>query len=100
MRFAVSYRGFHQHHRHFTVGLEHDLVPRAGYELDTIEKALFPRRPNKAALQFPAKWMRETRKVRDILRSRQADVVVGFGGYASAPVYSAAHRMGIPCRHP
>ena len=52
------------------VGLEHDLVPRAGYELDTIEKVPFPRRPNKAALQFPAKWMRETRKVRDILRSR------------------------------
>ena len=78
------------------VGLEHDLVPRAGYELDTIEKVPFPRRPNKAALQFPAKWMRETRKVRDILRSRHADVVVGFGGYASAPVYSAAHRMGIP----
>lgn len=44
------------------VGLEHDLVPRAGYELDTIEKVPFPRRPNKAALQFPAKWMRETRQ--------------------------------------
>ena len=29
------------------VGLEHDLVPRAGYELDTIEKVPFPRRPNK-----------------------------------------------------
>ena len=28
--------------------------------------------------------------------ARHADVVVGFGGYASAPVYSAAHRMGIP----
>ena len=30
------------------VGLEHDLVPQAGYELDTIDKVPFPRRPNRA----------------------------------------------------
>ncbi|KAB7789807.1 UDP-N-acetylglucosamine--N-acetylmuramyl-(pentapeptide) pyrophosphoryl-undecaprenol N-acetylglucosamine transferase [Bifidobacterium leontopitheci] len=78
------------------VGLEHDLVPQAGYELDTIDKVPFPRRPNKAALEFPFKWRRETKKVRQILERRQADVVVGFGGYASAPAYSTAHRMGIP----
>lgn len=78
------------------VGLEHDLVPQAGYALDTIEKVPFPRRPNKAALDFPFKWRRETKKVRQILEQRKADVVVGFGGYASAPAYSAAHRMGIP----
>lgn len=78
------------------VGLERDLVPAAGYELDTIEKVPFPRRPNLDALRFPSRWMRETHKVRDILQARQADVVVGFGGYASAPVYSTAHRMGLP----
>lgn len=78
------------------VGLEHDLVPQAGYELDTIEKVPFPRRPNLDALRFPGRWKRETAKVHDILERRHADVVVGFGGYASAPVYAAAHRMGIP----
>lgn len=78
------------------VGLEKDLVPNAGYELDTIEKVPFPRRPNLYMLQFPAKWKRETGKVRDILTRRKADVVAGFGGYTSAPVYATAHRMGIP----
>ncbi|MBT1172253.1 UDP-N-acetylglucosamine--N-acetylmuramyl-(pentapeptide) pyrophosphoryl-undecaprenol N-acetylglucosamine transferase [Bifidobacterium sp. MA2] len=78
------------------VGLEKDLVPAAGLELDTIEKVPFPRRPNLYALKFPGKWAAETRKVRSILEAREADVVVGFGGYASAPVYSTAHRMGIP----
>lgn len=78
------------------VGLEHDLVPQAGYELDTVEKVPFPRRPNKDALTFPWRWSREKRKVRAILERRQAQVVVGFGGYASAPVYSVAHAMGIP----
>ncbi|PKU89748.1 UDP-N-acetylglucosamine--N-acetylmuramyl- (pentapeptide) pyrophosphoryl-undecaprenol N-acetylglucosamine MurG [Bifidobacterium thermophilum] len=78
------------------VGLEHDLVPQAGYELDTVEKVPFPRRPNKDALTFLWRWSREKRKVRAILERRKAQVVVGFGGYASAPVYSVAHAMGIP----
>lgn len=78
------------------VGLEHDLVPRAGYELETIEKVPFPRRPNMAALRFPAQWRREGRRTREILERRGAQVVVGFGGYASAPVYAAAHAMGVP----
>ena len=78
------------------VGLEKDLVPEAGYELDTIEKVPFPRRPNLYMLRFPAKWKRETVKVRSILETRHADVVAGFGGYASAPVYATAHKMGIP----
>lgn len=78
------------------VGLEKDLVPAAGFELDTIDKVPFPRRPNLYMLKFPAKWKAETRKVRDILEAREADVVAGFGGYASAPVYATAHRTGLP----
>ncbi|NEG70050.1 UDP-N-acetylglucosamine--N-acetylmuramyl-(pentapeptide) pyrophosphoryl-undecaprenol N-acetylglucosamine transferase [Bifidobacterium choloepi] len=78
------------------VGLEASLVPAAGYQLETIEKVPFPRRPNAYLFKFPAKWAKETRKVRDILTGHHADVVVGFGGYASAPAYSAAHKMGIP----
>lgn len=77
-------------------GLEHDLVPQAGYPLETIEKVPFPRRPNAYMLKFPAKWAKATRTVRGILGRSKAQVVVGFGGYASAPVYAAAHRMGVP----
>lgn len=79
-----------------SVGLEHDLVPQAGFELDTIEKLPFPRSLNTAALRFPMRWHREQVHVREILMRREAQVVVGFGGYASAPVYSVAHRMRIP----
>lgn len=78
------------------VGLEKDLVPQAGFELDTIAKVPFPRRPNMQALRFPGRWRQEQKKVRAILERRQADVVVGFGGYVSAPVYSVAHSMGLP----
>ena len=77
-------------------GLESRLVPAAGYELDTIAKVPFPRRPNMDALRFPARWVREGRRTREILIRRHTQVVVGFGGYASAPVYAQAHRLGVP----
>ena len=47
-------------------------------------------------LKFPFKWIRETRKVAKILEQRHANIVVGFGGYASAPVYAQAHKMHLP----
>lgn len=78
------------------VGLEADLVPQAGYKLETIEKVPFPRKPNKAALQFPKKWRAEKNKVGELIERQHTQVVVGFGGYASAPAYSAAHKAGIP----
>ncbi len=78
------------------VGLEKDLVPAAGFEMDTIEKVPFPRRPNAYMFRFPRKWRTETAKVRRILEQRHADVVVGVGGYAAAPAYYMAHKMGIP----
>ncbi len=78
------------------VGLEADLVPQAGYPLETIEKVPFPRRINKAALAFPGKWRAEVAKVRTILADAQADAVVGVGGYAAAPAYRAARTMGLP----
>jgi UDP-N-acetylglucosamine--N-acetylmuramyl-(pentapeptide) pyrophosphoryl-undecaprenol N-acetylglucosamine transferase len=77
-------------------GLERDLVPQAGYELETVEKVPFPRALNAAAFAFPGKWFSELRKAKDILRRHHADVVVGFGGYASAPVYRAAKSLHIP----
>lgn len=77
-------------------GLEAELVPQAGYELATIEKVPFPRRPGMAALKFPVQWRRERAKVGQLIEERHAAIVVGFGGYASAPAYSAAHHAHIP----
>jgi UDP-N-acetylglucosamine--N-acetylmuramyl-(pentapeptide) pyrophosphoryl-undecaprenol N-acetylglucosamine transferase len=77
-------------------GLEARLVPERGYELATIPKLPFPRRPNAAAVRFPGEYRRATTTVRDLIRDRSIDVVVGFGGYASAPAYSAARKAGVP----
>ena len=37
-------------------GLEARLVPLRGYELLTVERLPFPRRPNAAAVRFPARF--------------------------------------------
>ena len=77
-------------------GLESRLVPERGYELLFVDKVPFPRRPNRDAAAFPARFRRAIAQVRAHLRDRGVDVVVGFGGYASAPAYVAANRAGVP----
>ncbi|MFD4959781.1 glycosyltransferase [Microbacterium sp. NPDC058389] len=77
-------------------GLEARLVPERGYELLFVDKVPFPRRPNGAAAAFPARFQRAIGQVRRHIAERGVDVVVGFGGYASAPAYVAARRERVP----
>ncbi|MGA0565807.1 UDP-N-acetylglucosamine--N-acetylmuramyl-(pentapeptide) pyrophosphoryl-undecaprenol N-acetylglucosamine transferase [Rathayibacter sp. KR2-224] len=77
-------------------GLESRLVPARGYELATIPKLPFPRRPDAAALRFPGRFRASVALVRALIREREVDVVAGFGGYAAAPAYRAAHLQGVP----
>jgi len=77
-------------------GLEARLVPDRGYELLTIARLPFPRKLNRQALTFPRRFREAVSLTRGIIRERDVDVVVGFGGYASAPAYMAARAEGIP----
>jgi len=77
-------------------GLEARLVPERGYELVCIDRVPFPRRPDMQALRFPSRFRRAVSEVRQLIRDRRIDIVVGFGGYVSTPAYVAAHREGIP----
>lgn len=76
-------------------GIESRLVPERGYELLTIPRLPFPRRPSVAALTFPRRYREAVSTVERLLRDRAVDVVVGVGGYAAAPAYSAARRSGV-----
>ena len=77
-------------------GLEARLVPLRGYELLTIAKLPFPRRLNASARAFPGQLLATVSEVRELIISRGVDMVVGFGGYASAPAYVAARLQKIP----
>ncbi len=76
-------------------GMEAKLVPERGYELLLIDRLPFPRRPNAYALGFPRQFLKAVRQVQNYLRLHKIDVVVGFGGFASAPAYLAAKREGV-----
>jgi len=77
-------------------GLESRLVPARGFELLTVSKLPFPRRPNRAALQFPGRFRALISEIEGMIAEHEIDVVVGFGGYVSAPAYLAAHRARVP----
>ena len=77
-------------------GMETRLVPDAGFELDTIGRVPFPRRPSTDVLRFPGRFRAAIDQAKAILRRREADVVVGVGGYVSTPMYQAAKSLGIP----
>ena len=77
-------------------GLEANLVPGRGYRLETIARLPFPRKPSLYALKFPFAFGRAVSQVRALIRREQIEVVVGFGGYASAPAYLAARFERIP----
>ncbi|MGB3830031.1 MAG: UDP-N-acetylglucosamine--N-acetylmuramyl-(pentapeptide) pyrophosphoryl-undecaprenol N-acetylglucosamine transferase, partial [Ornithinimicrobium sp.] len=77
-------------------GLEARLVPQRGYELLSVPRAPFPRRPNAAALAFPRALNGSISSAGEAIRHAEADVVVGFGGYVSTPAYVAARRQRVP----
>lgn len=77
-------------------GLESRLVPERGYELVVVPRLPFPRRPNRAALRFPGRFRQLVSLIRTILSENAIDVVVGFGGYVSAPAYLAARAEHVP----
>ena len=77
-------------------GLERELVPARGYELLTVARLPFPRKLNSYAFKFPFLFSKAVRDCQRIIQEKSIDVVVGFGGYASAPAYLAAKRCSIP----
>ena len=77
-------------------GLETRVVPAAGLPLELIPPVPVPRRPSvDLALVGPRLWRAIAAAVA-VLRRAEADAVLGFGGYVSAPVYLAARRVGVP----
>ncbi len=75
---------------------ESTLVPAAGYEIDFLRlRGLDRSNPVKAAgaLGLAARALPAAAR---ILREREADAVMGGGGYVAAPVGAAAVRHGLP----
>ncbi len=76
-------------------GMERKLVPENGYEIRFISVSGFNRKnPLKNITTF-RDFMRGSRQANRILEEFRPDLVIGTGGYVSAPVIRAAGKRGI-----
>ena len=77
-------------------GLESRLVPLRGYPLELIPAVPLPRSVTPNLITVPARLASAAHAAGKVLDKAQADVLVGFGGYAATPAYLAAKRHGVP----
>lgn len=77
--------------------MEMQKVPKAGYEIQGLWISGIQRNLNLKNLAFPFKLIHSLSKSKKIIKDFQPDVVIGTGGYASAPLLRVASSKGIPC---
>ena len=85
-------------------GMENKLVPREGFELQTVQISNYQRRLTPAAIWHNLVTVQRMSatfaKTKRILKDFQPDVIVGTGGYASFPALKMGAKLGIPtCVH-
>lgn len=77
-------------------GLENDLVPRAGYELKTVNAYGIERKQTVQNFKRLYSTIKSIKEAKKILTEFKADVVIGTGGYICMPVILAANKLKIP----
>ncbi|MDO4217367.1 MAG: undecaprenyldiphospho-muramoylpentapeptide beta-N-acetylglucosaminyltransferase [Bacteroidales bacterium] len=75
--------------------MEMEKVPAAGYDIKALPIAGLQRRLTLKNLAVPFKMMKSQRMVKSIVRDFNPDIVVGVGGYASAPTLKTAAKLGF-----
>ena len=75
-------------------GLENTLVPAAGFTVCNIPKVRISRTPSLTWARIPFELVASVKACHALLKG--ADLLIGFGGYVSAPAYIAARILGLP----
>ena len=79
-----------------TRGLENDLVPKAGYELKTINAYGLSKKLSIDNLKKMYKTLKGYGEAKKIIQEFKPDIVIGTGGYICGATISAAHSLKIP----
>lgn len=79
-----------------TRGLENDLVPKAGYELRTIDAYGLKKKINVENIKNMIKTAKGLGQAKKIIKDFKPDLVIGMGGYICGAVITAAHKCKIP----
>jgi UDP-N-acetylglucosamine--N-acetylmuramyl-(pentapeptide) pyrophosphoryl-undecaprenol N-acetylglucosamine transferase len=75
-------------------GLENTLVPAAGFTVSNIPKVRISRTPSLTWARIPFELVASVKACHALLKG--ADLLIGFGGYVSAPAYIAARILSLP----
>ena len=78
------------------LGLEADIVPKAGFDFQTVRAMGLKRSLSMHNLKVPWQVISGYQEAKKLLRKFKPQVVVGTGGYVCGPVVLAAARMKIP----
>lgn len=76
--------------------MEMEKVPAAGYEIVGLNIQGIDRKSLLKNLTLPFKLIGSMMKARKVIREFGAQVAIGVGGYASAPLLMMAGNMGVP----
>lgn len=92
----LTQRGAVIHWLGTATGMENDLVKPAGYAFHAIAMQGLRGKGIGRLLKLPVTLLSTTMAATKIIRSNQIDIVVGFGGYVTAPGGIAARMTGTP----
>ncbi len=76
--------------------MEMQMVPKAGFKIIGLWISGFQRKITWSNLLFPIKLIISLLKARSIIKTHQPDVVIGTGGFASAPLLRMANKLNYP----
>ena len=79
-----------------TRGLENDLVPRAGYELKTIDAYGLSKELSIENIKKMYKTLKGFGEAKKIIQDFKPDIVIGTGGYICGATIFSASRLKIP----
>ena len=77
-------------------GLENDLVPRAGYELKTIEAYGLSKKISIDNFKKMCKTLIGLRQAQKIIKEFKPDILIGTGGYICGTTATAAKKYNVP----
>ena len=76
-------------------GLESDIVPKAGYDIETITVSYLRRKVSLHNIKSAGMLLKGLWEARNIIKNFKPDIVIGTGGFVCGPVVFMAAKMGI-----
>ena len=76
--------------------MEKDIIPKLGIRFEGIPMKGLNRKNLFSNFSVFSQFMAAVKRSKELIKEFQPDVVVGAGGYITAPVLYAAHKCGVP----